>query len=121
LWTETPEQKQARLKDEVEGKRRRATDVEEEVDEGQRKRSRHEAEVAAQIEAYNRKTRGQTMVDMHQSAKSKDPEEKDDMIWDHARDMSLGGRLMDGKQREKMIQDARSLGDRFGKGKSGFL
>jgi len=71
--------------------------------------------------SLQRQTRGQTLVELHQSAKAKEPDEKDDKIWDHARDMSLGGRLMDGKQRDKMLQDARTLGDRFGKGKSGFL
>jgi hypothetical protein len=33
--------------------------------------------------------------------------------------MSLGGRLMDEKTRNKMVKDARSLGDRFGTGKGG--
>ena len=58
---------------------------------------------------------------MHQSAKSKDKNKDEGLpvIWDHARDMSVGGRLMDEGQRSRMIQDARSLGDRFGKGKGG--
>lgn len=58
---------------------------------------------------------------MHKSAKSKetDKDEGPPVIWDHARDMSVGGRLMDEGQRSKMIQDARTLGDRFGKGKTG--
>ena len=40
-------------------------------------------------------------------------------IWDHARDMSLGGRLMDEKDRRRAIQDAKGLSDRFGAGKGG--
>ena len=54
-------------------------------------------------------------------SKSKD-KEKDDgppVIWDHTRDMSVGGRLMDEKSRNKLISDARGLGERFGSGKSG--
>ena len=54
------------------------------------------------------------------SKKSKD--NKDDeppAIWDHSRDMAIGGRLMDEKQRQRIISDARSLGDRFGSGKGG--
>ncbi|KIJ45058.1 hypothetical protein M422DRAFT_167158 [Sphaerobolus stellatus SS14] len=122
LWTETPEQKQTRLKEELEGKRRRATDVEDAPDEGQRKRSRRDLEIATQVEAYNRESRGESLVDMHQTARGKKGEkEKDEGIWDHARDMSIGGRLMDDSQRSKMIKDSRALGDRFGKGKSGFL
>lgn len=59
---------------------------------------------------------------MHSSkAKSekKDKDEEPPAIWDHSRDMGLGGRLMDEKQRSKIIADARSLGDRFGSGKGG--
>jgi hypothetical protein len=33
--------------------------------------------------------------------------------------MALSGRLMDDKQRERIIKDSRGLGDRFGSGKSG--
>jgi Protein of unknown function (DUF3752) len=40
-------------------------------------------------------------------------------IWDHSRDMALGGRLMDEKDRRKAIQDAKGLSDRFGAGKGG--
>jgi Protein of unknown function (DUF3752) len=58
---------------------------------------------------------------MHKSGKSKDKDRDEGPpdIWDHARDMSVGGRLMDEGQRSKMINDARALGDRFGKGKRG--
>lgn len=57
---------------------------------------------------------------MHKSkSKDKDKEDGPPVIWDHARDMSMGGRLMDEGQRSKMINDARALDDRFGKGKSG--
>ncbi|KAF8525256.1 hypothetical protein BU17DRAFT_42171 [Hysterangium stoloniferum] len=126
LWTETPAERQARIKDEVDGKRRRATEVaDEDADDrnAERKRMKYDEEVKAQVEAYNRETRGQSLVDMHKSAKGKESEQEkaQEGIWDHARDMSVGGRLMDDKQRSRMIQDARTLGDRFGKGKSGFL
>jgi hypothetical protein len=40
-------------------------------------------------------------------------------IWDHSRDMALGGRLMDEKDRRKAIQDSKGLSDRFGSGKGG--
>jgi len=40
-------------------------------------------------------------------------------IWDHARDMALGGRLMDEKDRRRIIQDSRGLSDRFGASKGG--
>lgn len=57
---------------------------------------------------------------MHSEIK-KDGEDDDKSkgIWDHGRDMSLGGRLMDDSTRNKMLRDARGLGDRFGTGTSG--
>ena len=60
---------------------------------------------------------------MHQSSSSATSKDKDKDgppgVWDHSRDMALGGRLMDDKQRGKLIADARALGDRFGSGKGG--
>ena len=56
---------------------------------------------------------------MDREAQKKNTDEEPAAIWDHARDMSLGGRLMDERQRQKMLRDAKALGDRFGTGKSG--
>ncbi|TCD65074.1 hypothetical protein EIP91_003276 [Steccherinum ochraceum] len=129
LWTETPAERQQRLADEVAGKRRRAEDLEvdlaergrdgDEVRERDRKR-RRDAEIRAGVDEHTRKNRGGTLVAQH-STKSKDDTESDGppVLWDHSRDMALSGRLMDDKSREKMIKDARGLGDRFGAGKSG--
>lgn len=60
---------------------------------------------------------------MHSSKQKASADEEDGppVIWDHARDMSVGGRLMDDKDRSKLIADAKGLGERFGKGKSSFL
>lgn len=38
-------------------------------------------------------------------------------IWDHSRDMALGGKLLDDRTRNKFITEARGLGDRFGSSK----
>ena len=63
------------------------------------------------------------MIDAHareEAKRKKDaPEEEPAGIWDHARDMSLGGRLMDEKDRRRIIQDAKGLSERFGESKSG--
>jgi len=64
------------------------------------------------------------MLDAHAETDSHRKKTEDEAppppgIWDHARDMSLGGRLMDEKDRRKMVQDARGLADRFGSGRSG--
>lgn len=67
-----------------------------------------------------RRNRGAALVKQHSSkTKEEDASEEPPALWDHSRDMSLGGRLMDDKSREKMIKDARGLGDRFGSSKSG--
>ncbi len=60
-------------------------------------------------------------MDAHaKSAGTKDDEEDPSKaIWDHTRDMSIGGRLMDDSTRHKMLRDAKGLGDRFGAGKGG--
>ena len=61
------------------------------------------------------------MVEQHQSKTAKETQEDDGSpaIWDHGRDMALGGRLMDDSTRNKFIKDARGLSDRFGSGRSG--
>lgn len=69
-----------------------------------------------------RKARGPALVEVHmerEAQKKQDTDEPPSAIWDHSRDMSLGGRLMDDKQRQKLLHDARGLGDRFGTGKTG--
>jgi hypothetical protein len=79
------------------------------------------------VEAHTRAVRGSTLLDLHSKEKGKDKgrkggkevETEPDVIWDHARDMSLGGRLMDDKKREGLVRDAKNLGDRFGVGRGG--
>ncbi|TFY68019.1 hypothetical protein EVG20_g3714 [Dentipellis fragilis] len=146
LWTETPAERQQRLADEVLGKKRRienADPAELEAEEDARKRRKRDAELKREVEEHTvrrlptfdmlliltckfggeqRKHRGPTLLDAHADAdprRKKDTEEEPVGIWDHSRDMSLGGRLMDDKDRRKMIQDARGLSDRFGSGRSG--
>jgi len=59
-------------------------------------------------------------VEIHESKTKEDEEDpKAKMLWDHSRDMSLGGRLMDDGARQKMLRDAKGLGERFGSGTSG--
>ena len=49
----------------------------------------------------------------------KDAKDEPDAIWDHARHMSTGGRPMDDRQWQKMLREAKALGDSFGTGRSG--
>ncbi|KAI0825270.1 hypothetical protein BC628DRAFT_1374328 [Trametes gibbosa] len=131
LWTETPAERQQRIADEVAGKRRRAADVDhaDEDDPDVRKRRKYEEEVRRGVEEHTRKVRGATLLTQHERVSAaKEAEkvqtgDKDEppAFWDHGRDMSLGGRLMDDTTRDKFIREAKGLGDRFGSGKSGFL
>ncbi|KIK65841.1 hypothetical protein GYMLUDRAFT_38316 [Collybiopsis luxurians FD-317 M1] len=127
LWTETPAERQQRLADEVMGKKRPATQVSPSTEEKyleNKRRKMAEEDVRKGVEEHTRKVRGAALIDAHiEKEKAKKAgggeEEKDLGIWDHGRDMALSGRLMDDSQRNKMIRDARSLGDRFGSGSSG--
>ncbi|KAJ3483558.1 hypothetical protein NLI96_g6227 [Meripilus lineatus] len=129
LWTETPAERQQRLADEVSGKRRRAVNADPDVgDEEQeaelRKRRKRDEQIRRGVEEHTRKNRGGTLLDQHAEASSSKPAKsgEDDEppgIWEHGRDMALGGRLMDDKTRNKFITDARGLSDRFGTGKTG--
>ncbi|KAI0271671.1 hypothetical protein BC834DRAFT_860719 [Gloeopeniophorella convolvens] len=140
LWTETPAERQQRLADEVMGKKRRAENAEPDADAtaDAQKRRRRDAELARHVDEYTvrafrlqltlaltvgqRKHRGTTLLDKHaQEDAKKDGAGGDEAagIWDHARDMALGGRLMDDKDRRRIIQDAKGLSDRFGAGTSG--
>ncbi|KAI9445572.1 hypothetical protein H4582DRAFT_2071210 [Lactarius indigo] len=128
LWTETPVERQQRLADEVMGKKRRVenadlADLDPQAEEDANKRRKRDAELQRQVEEFTRKHRGSSLIDAHareEAKRTKDAqEEESSAIWDHARDMALGGRLMDEKDRRRIIQDAKGLSDRFGESKSG--
>ncbi|KAF7293932.1 hypothetical protein HMN09_01190400 [Mycena chlorophos] len=124
LWTETPAERQQRLTDEVAGKKRRLANSSagpsREEDLEARKRARVDAELRESVAEHTRRTRGAALVDMHTAAgkgSEKDGEPK--AIWDRDRDMGVGGRLMDSEKRNKMIKEAKGLGDRFSTGRTG--
>lgn len=129
LWTETPAERQRRLAEEVMGKRKRTEEggtSEQSIDESdlaeERKRRRRDDEVSKIVEHHNKSSRGATLLEMHTTSKPSEHLSADSDalgIWDHSRDMAITGRLMDDTSRKRMIRDAKSLGDRFGTGKSG--
>ncbi|KAJ7052917.1 hypothetical protein C8F01DRAFT_1065380 [Mycena amicta] len=121
LWTETPAERQQRLADEVAGKKRRLTNAPTQPEDLEtRKRARVDEELRESVAEHTRRTRGAALVDMHTAAgKGEDKDGEPKAIWDRDRDMGLGGRLMDGEKRNKMIKEAKGLGDRFSRGKTG--
>ncbi|EAU85999.2 hypothetical protein CC1G_03022 [Coprinopsis cinerea okayama7 len=121
LWTETPAERQKRLADEVSGKKRRAVDSAPADDDPDKKRRKQEEErIRKGVEEYTKKQRGGALVDQHAAATaSKEGSEEPPVIWDHARDMAIGGRLMDDGKRKQMLQEAKGLGSRFSSGKGG--
>ncbi|KAF9560291.1 hypothetical protein CPC08DRAFT_665632 [Agrocybe pediades] len=123
LWTETPQERLQRLADEVSGKKRRVTDAPVDEDETtvskKRRRKAEEEAIRQGVDEHTRKSRGAALIDQHATSSTSKEKEEPPAIWDHSRDMGLGGRLMDDDKRKKMLQEAKSLGDRFGSGKSG--
>ncbi|EJT98975.1 hypothetical protein DACRYDRAFT_101581 [Dacryopinax primogenitus] len=126
LWTETPQEKLERLKAEISGKRKRVG-VQSEInadEKGERDRKRRrDEEIERRVQEHNKGSdRMASMLDMHaskQKSKGEGGHNKDDVIWDHERDMSIGGRLMDEGKRKDIIKDAKGLGGRFERGRTG--
>lgn len=149
LWTETPAERQQRLADEVMGRKRRVENADPDLDDAggagakddASKRRKRDAQLQRQVEEYTvsvspspvkglptdfvktqRTHRGPSLLEAHAQEEAKcekGTSEEPAGIWDHARDMSLGGRLMDEKDRHRIIQDSKGLSDRFGSSKGG--
>jgi hypothetical protein len=124
LWTETPAERQQRLADEVQGKKRRVTDSTPDDDDDEevarkRRRKKEEERIRKGVDEYTRKRRGPALVEQHKESLKVVEEKEPPVIWDHARDMAVGGRLMDDDKRGKMLREAKGLGDRFDSGRSG--
>ncbi|KAL1673266.1 hypothetical protein EV122DRAFT_283176 [Schizophyllum commune] len=136
LWTETPQERLQRLKDEVEGRRKRAVNPaagDEEEDDATKERTKrrkveeeHQRNVGEGVEEYTRKIRGPSLTEAHlererqrASSTRKDSDEPD-AIWDRERDLGVGARIFSDGERKKALHDARSgLGERFGSGGGG--
>ncbi|KAH7104791.1 hypothetical protein BKA62DRAFT_614774 [Auriculariales sp. MPI-PUGE-AT-0066] len=120
LWTETPQERQQRVADEVMGKKRRAVEVSADPDTEREtaKRRKLDAELRKNIDSHS--SRKESLVDQHERMTAGQKEDKETAYWDHERDIVRGGRLpIDASARKKMINDARGLSDRFGSGKAG--
>ena len=121
IWTETPEQKRQRIKDEVLGRKDAATSSRASKvagDGGGKGESREERETARRIQEYNERNRGKSLFEEHKGkgegvGKEDDPSKRG---FDREKDMALGGRLGHGEKRE-MLAKAKGFGERFERGK----
>ncbi|KAG2338834.1 hypothetical protein BDR05DRAFT_951648 [Suillus weaverae] len=74
------------------------------------KRRRWDEEIRRRVEGHTRKARGSALVESHIERENEEETHKKSepsVIWHHEHDMSLGGQLMDNKQRQKMLRDAK--------------
>ena len=126
------------------GRKRRVENADPDLDDAKddaSKRRKRDAQLQRQVEEYTvsvspspvkglpidlcktqRTHRGPSLLEAHaqeEAEREKGTSEEPAGIWDHARDMSLGGRLMDEKDRRRIIQDSKGLSDRFGSSKGG--
>lgn len=127
LWTETPEQKAARLRDEMLGIKRPAQIGDQEAEGAagdsakRRKKLLEDEETERRVAEYTEKFRGKALVKEHQESRKgrKDVEESDDpskRAFDWDKDIKRGVRIGDAQKRD-MLKRAGGMGDRFSKGK----
>ncbi|KAI0872649.1 hypothetical protein GGS24DRAFT_430490 [Hypoxylon argillaceum] len=137
IWTETPEEKRKRLENAVLG---RAAPGSGGPSHGPnsahpRAKTKEDAEQAARIQSFTEATRGRSLYEEHQEARSRAgggqaagggaskkswvDEEDDDpskRAFDKEKDMKLGGRI-GASQRRELLNKAADFGGRFAKGK----
>lgn len=120
LWTETPEQKQKRLADEVMGvvaKPGSAAGPSSSTDNGVNEHRRNEVlETERRIEAYNAQHRPASLYSEHQKRPRKEQEDDPSArAFDREKDVARGTKI--GRaQRQEMLTRAADFGQRFTKG-----
>jgi len=117
IWTETPAEPLQRFADEVSRGKRRVADAPVKDEGGKTKKRRRKQQdefIKHGVDDYTRTKRGAALVDQHASTVgTKSADKEPPGIWDHSRDMWLGGRLMDDEKRGKMLKEAKGLGGSF--------
>jgi hypothetical protein len=142
IWTETPEEKARRLANAVLGREDPNAAPQPTSGRSSRpgpstsKNSNNTAEDEARIKSYVEQTRGKSLVEQHQAAKTarkaekekgekgekwgnKHDEDEDDpskRAFDWEKDMKVGGSIS-GAQRKQLLSKAANLGGRFQTGK----
>lgn len=112
IWTETPEEKLARLQDAVLGRG---------ADPAPPPAAKDDEEQRRRVEAFTEQTRGKSLYEERKEARKvgrKKEEEEDDPSarpFDREKDMALGGKL-GAAQKKEFVGKAAHFGDRFSKG-----
>jgi hypothetical protein len=113
IWTEMPEQKWQRLKDEVMGRKDPFTQP---TGKKLRKDDAEAESTARRIQEYNEKNRGQSLMEQHKKAVPKEAEDDPSKrAFDKEKDMALGGRIGH-VEKKQMLKQAGDFGSRFERG-----
>lgn len=111
-WTETPEQKLKRLQDEAMG----ISSSPANTTSGSRGgRSKEEERQARKMREKIDASRGQSLVEQHQSKKKIEEDDPSKRVFDYEKDMAVQGNL-NHKQKREMLSKSKGFGDRFSSG-----
>ena len=111
IWTETPEQKAKRLKDEMMGVAKANTGAE-----ANRMLSKEkDRETARRIKEQTEQTRGKSLYEQHQKTSKKEDDDPSKRAFDYQKDMAGGARLGNAQKRE-MLNRAKDFGSKFSGG-----
>ncbi|RHZ77191.1 hypothetical protein Glove_184g76 [Diversispora epigaea] len=117
LWTETPAEKQERLKSKSSSTQKRKREEEEPV-----KYSESDLENSKKIKEFNEIHRPKSLLEEHSEKYLKSKKWKDDDVrnrpFDREKDV-LGPRRMDSRKRQEILENAKELSSKFYHGKHG--
>jgi len=121
LWTETPAEREERLKKQASSNKKRKHTKDEDDDETP-KYSRIDLETAQKVDEYNELYRPKSLLETHSESYVKSRKWQDDDVskrpFDREKDV-FGTRRMDSRKRKEFLDSAKGLGSKFGHGKHG--
>ncbi|CAG8650384.1 1452_t:CDS:2 [Funneliformis mosseae] len=121
LWTETPAEREERLKKQASSTQKRKL-VKDNEDDEPIKYSRVDLETSEKVNEYNALYRSKTLVETHAESYVKSRKWKEDDAskrpFDREKDV-LGTRRMDLRKRQEFLDNAKGLSSKFGHGKHG--
>lgn len=112
IWTETPEQKAKRLKDEMMGVSKPASGA----DAGKAASKREDEETARRIRDNLDKNRGKSLFEQHQKTSKAEDDDPSKRKFDYQKDMGSGGAQLGHSQKKEMLNRAKDFGSKFSGG-----